>query len=230
MPKIGDALKKAVELKPQETQEDRSRSKPSSALMNANRRRIFQHLCSNPCSDLGGIVSALEISRSSVKWHLECLVEAEYVTVFRDGSVRAYSPAGMISQANAYAFYLLARKDCAGIFAEVLGSPGTDVGSLSHNTGRSLVKARGCLKRLREAGLVSRVMDGRHARYFPTDRLPEMLREEKRGYKEFTRMLVARLTSEHLKPRVSELKGVGVAVEITMLGRAERIHIPYLNL
>ena len=91
MPKIGDALKKAVEVKPQEV-EDTSRARLSSALMNANRRKIFQFLITHPCSNTSQIAETLELSRSTISWHLDYLVKSGYVDFHVDSKKKIFYP------------------------------------------------------------------------------------------------------------------------------------------
>jgi len=226
MPNIGDALKKAVELKPSDAAEDTTGSRPTSALMNAGRRHIFQYLCAHPCSGQADIVTGLVSTRSSVAWHLDKLIEAEYIVIFEFMGKTTYCPNGMVSVRNMPLFAVLASKDCLAMYRAILANPGSDKVMLGRATAESPAKVGRCMKWLLETGLIVSIRDGRHARYFPTERSRDALREERPVYKEFVRRLVKRLRDEHLKPNVNELKGAGVVIEIAVLGRTERIEIP----
>ena len=129
MPKIGDALKKAVEIKPKE-EEDTSRAKPSSALMNANRRKIFQYLLKQPCTNAGQIAKALELSRSTVSWHLDYLVKSGYVDSHIDNKKKIFCPSGLISRKRIVVFSLLNQPAGMLIYRAVVREPGQDPGML----------------------------------------------------------------------------------------------------
>ena len=97
---------------------------------------------------------------------------------------------------------------------------------LRNESGISPGRLNTCLKNLLETALISRVMDGRHARYFPTDRYKGVIEEEKSTFKEFVRILLRKMTEEHLKPEIYDMKGIDIVIEITILGQKERIKIP----
>lgn len=227
MPKIGDALKRAVELKPEEGSADGSRARPAGALMNANRLRIFRYLCALPCSDMGAIASGTGMSRSSASWHVAVLLEAEYIAAFEHDAKTVYCPKGLVSARNMPLFTVLAREDCRALYGAVLARQGSDREALRAASGQGPQKADRCIAALLEAGLVSRIRDGRHARHFPTGRMTEAVAEERRVAKDFIRRLMERLKQEHMRPEVTELKGVGVVITLDALGRAERIEIPF---
>jgi DNA-binding transcriptional ArsR family regulator len=227
MAKIGDALKRAVETRPEDGADTTSGARPSSALMNANRRRIFQFLCSRPCSDLSATSAGVGLSRSSVSWHMDALVEADYLTVFMRSGRPRYCPSGLVSPANMALFAALAEDGCGAVLTTVTVTPGMDRAMLASATGMGSAKVGRCVSSLLEVGLLARVRDGRHARYFPTDRLEAAMPAERRALKEFVRRLVRRLAAEHLRPDVTEMKGADVVITLGILGRTERLEIPF---
>ncbi|MBA3046318.1 MAG: hypothetical protein KKH41_09690 [Candidatus Thermoplasmatota archaeon] len=226
MPKIGDALKTAVEIRPSDAVVQQKRAKPTSVLMNSNRRRIFQHLCRNPCDRLGAIANATAMSRSSAKWHLDTLVKSDYVQEFLIDGEPHFCPRGMISGGNLLLFSVLANRKNLAIYRAVLQNPGSDAGILSSSTNMSMSMVRGCLGRMLDMGLLTRTVDGRYIRFFPTERYNEAVREEIAARGKFVRVLLKRLSSEHLKPDFDDLKGPDMTITITLLGQKDTIVIP----
>ncbi len=226
MPKLGDALKKAVEVKPQE-EEDMSRARPSSALMNANRRKIFQFLLKQPCSNITQVAKALELSRSTISWHLDYLVKSEYVDSHVDSKKKIFYPSGLISRKSIVVFSLLNQPASLLIYRAIVREPGQDPGMLKEKVESSSSHVSEILKKMLAAGLISSIRDGRYVRYFPTDGYSQIVNEDLSSQKEFLRKLIVKMNTEHLKPYVNELKGGGVNIQFKVPGQIAKIEIPY---
>ena len=226
MPKIGDALKKAVEIKPQQD-EDKSRARSSSALMNLNRRRIFQHLCMNPCSGIGQISKSLDMSRSTASWHMEHLIKSGYIEAIIYDKKRFFCPSGQISRKSMVIFSLLNQPTSMSIYRAILNEPGLDPGTLKERVNSSSSHISNILKRMLAAGLITSIKDGRHVRYFPTDRYTHIIKEDTSSQKEFLRKLIKKMSKEHLRPEVNELKGGVVIIMIKTPNQTSRIQIPF---
>ncbi|MCK5024360.1 MAG: ArsR family transcriptional regulator [Thermoplasmata archaeon] len=226
MPKLGDALKKAVEVKPQE-EEDVSRVRPSSALMNANRRKIFQYLLERPCTSTGQIAKALELSRSTISWHLDYLVKAGYVDSHVDSKKKIFCPSGLISKKCIVVFSLLNQPAILSIYRTIVREPGQDHGMLREKVEYSHSHISEILKKMLAVGLISSIRDGRHVRYFPTDGYFQIVNEDISSQKEFLRKLIIKMNAEHLRPEVNELKGGGINILFKVPGQIARIEIPY---
>ena len=226
MPKIGDALKRAVEIKPEEAAWQGKRGGVFSALMNPNRRKIFKFLCRHPCSGMRRICIDAGLSRPSVKWHLDVLSESGYIQEFIDGKKPVYCPAGLVSASNMHLFRLLAREDCASVYSHILAMPGGSSRDIRLGSRLSQAKVHNCMVSLIESGLATTVRDGRHTRYYPTGKLEQAAAEEKKVRKEFIRTLIARLDKEHMRPEVGGLKGPETVISISALGQKDSISIP----
>lgn len=226
MPKIGDALKKAVEVKPQE-EEDTSRARPSSALMNANRRKIFQYLLKQPCTNAGQIAKALEVSRSTISWHLDYLVKSGYIDSHIDNKKKIFCPSGLISKKSIVVFSLLNQPASMLIYRAIVKEPGQDPGMLKEKIEASRSHISDLLKKMLAVGLISSIRDGRHVRYFPTEGYSQIVNEDISSQKEFLRKLILKMNTEHLRPEVNELKGGGVIIQFKAPGQIARIEIPY---
>lgn len=225
MPKIGDALKNVVEMKPREKASE-SRARASSPLMNENRRRIFQYLCTNPCSAQGRISRALDISRPTVSWHLDQLIKSGYLTTYLDGNRRLFSPPGLLSEKSMTIFSILNEPAGMGIYRAILYEPGLDPATLKGIIESSPGRISRLLERMLAADLLISVRDGRHIRYFPGQGHVKAAKEDAMSRKEFLRRLMARMDREHLRPEMNELKGSAAIISISLSGHIQRIQIP----
>jgi DNA-binding transcriptional ArsR family regulator len=222
--KLGDALKRAVETKPTKTAID-DRGRASSTLMNDNRRQVFKHLCLHPCSTVGETASALTISRATVNWHLKVLLEANYVEGHKVYGRYVFCPKQMIQSGKALTAYSLLRtRACSEVFTAVVERPGSDAKQLAKAAEHESVTVS--LARLENVGLISSVRDGRHVRYFPTNHLGELILKQKKVVVAFQRALIQRLESEHLSPKVTEMRGGGLVIGLKIGDRADEIKIP----
>ena len=226
MVKIGDAFKKAVETEPPITEDTESKSKASSVLMNSNRRKIFQFLCFRPCSSISIMAAELNLSRVTITWHVEALLEAGYLEDVKCKNRVVYCPRGMISSGNAMTITTVLGNDlCRKVYKVILESNGADVNSLKGTLRLSSVTPS--LRRLEDVGLISSVRDGRHKRFFPTMLLEEIIGKEGARSKAFRRSLVRRMENEHLRPEIMEIKGGGLVIMIKLFGQAEEIEVPF---
>ena len=226
MPKIGDALKKAVEVKPQE-EEDTSRNRSSSALMNENRRKIYQYLLKQPCTNTGQIAKALELSRSTISWHLKYLAESGYVDSYVDSKKIIFCPSGLISKKSIVIFSLLNQPASMSIYRNIVKEPGQNPSMLKEKVEVSQSHISEIIKKLLSAGLITSVRDGRHVRYFPTGDYLQIVSDDISSQKEFLRKLMKKMNIEHLRPELNELKGGGVNIEFKVSGQVVKIEIPY---
>jgi len=225
MPKIGRALKSVVELESLAGTADRTRSRPSSPLMNPNRRKVFQYICLHPCSGVEAIASGTGLSRSSVLWHLGHLMDSGYAERFQDKSI-VYGPAGFVQPGSVRLFSALAKRNCMSVFSSVLSNPGSDIKLLAEGLGLPAGQVRGRVKELALAGLVIRVMDGRHARYFPTERYEDLLSELRARSKHLIRRLMRKLADEHLRPEIKDMKRDNAVIVLNIMGKEETLEIP----
>ena len=80
MEKLGGALKRAVEDKPPDAEEEFKKRKEASVLINDTRRNIFQILCNYPGITVARLMTDLSVSRPTVTWHLRVLEEFMHVS------------------------------------------------------------------------------------------------------------------------------------------------------
>lgn len=226
MPKMGDALKRAVAVVPLQKEKEDPPKRVVSALMNPTRRRIFEFLCHHPFSGVGAIASEMSKSRATVHWHIKSLIVAEYLECFEYNTKTFFYPKDMVSsEKNREIIMTIADINCNLLFKHIIEKPGVDKIMLSEFENLKSLTAN--LKRLTDVGLISPVKDGRHIRYFPTDLLEDTIKSEVPRLKAFRRSLIKRVQNEHLQPRVKEIKGRHFVIILDILGKTENMEIPY---
>ena len=227
MVKLGDALKRAVEIKPESPEATDERIRLSSVLMHPNRRRMFQFLCLHPCSCITDMTTGLSLSRATITWHLKVLVDADYVEAYRSKNRHFFCPKNMIPRGEAMNIAAVLRNPLSGrVLNEIIGQPGSDVKDLGLAIqGRS--PFTGILRELEQVGLIISVKDGRHLRYYPSGKLEKLRTKETKMMRMFQRSLIQRLEREQLQPEISEIKGEGLVISIRFLGQVEDIRMPY---
>lgn len=224
---IGDALKKAVEVSPPQVSQTARPSRVDSVLMNFNRRRIFQQLCLRPCMVLNDIARTLDVSRATASWHIKILVNNDYVEAYNIYGKDRYAPRGMLKRGEpAILLSLLNDARCAPIYTIVKDMPGRDSKALGEMI-ENRYPVGPCLRKLEKGGLVSSVKDGRHVRYFPTDKIGGIARYERARMKGFQSTLVKRLEAEHLNPQIMDIKGGNLVIKLRALGNDENLIIPH---
>jgi predicted transcriptional regulator len=199
--KMGEALKEVVgEVTDAATETKR---RPVSVLMNPNRQRIFQFLCSYPCSHQKRIASRLELSNPTVRWHLQKLIRSGYVKDKVVAGRSIYYPAEMISGDKVIeAFYWMGNRDVNLIFRTVLEHQGCTIQDLMDALDGGRSKIRSALATLEKLGMIVHVIDGRFKRYFPTDKVSAIEGENRKRLRQFKRFLMKKLESDRLNPEV----------------------------
>src|SRR3972149_1847892 len=102
------------------------------ALMNSNRRRVFEYVAWRPCATTGEVARALEVSDPTAAWHLRKLVEAGYVQPMRQGRRVVFHAASLgLEATEAAGLAALSEADAASILPFVLATPGLPPAALS---------------------------------------------------------------------------------------------------
>ena len=227
MKKIGDALKKAVEVKLPESDTDPLKRKRASAILNKNRKDIYQALCLRPCITVSQLCEELTLSRPTINWHLTNLEEAGYIETRSFFNCTIFYPSGMLgSEESKKALCLLNDILTNKVYKQILQDPGMNTRALNEvlGTQKSL---RITLDKLQKCELITTLRDGRHLRYYPTTKLQGLVKSERRSQKIFRGALVKRLEKEFMRPEIKEIKGRGLVITIHFGKTEERLEIPY---
>jgi len=222
--RLGDALKAAVS----EGYEPSEGSAARSALMNENRRRVFEYLAWHPCATVGEVADALAVSDPTAAWHLAKLVEAGYAQPVQAPS-RSFCAAGLnLQEAEVSVLAALARGDAPRALALVLTTPGLTAGQLAAKMERR--SARRVLQELADAGLLVAVVDGRFRRFYPGGAVSAIERNASRRLRDFRRRLLRRLEQDRLAPELRMAPGDAVEIDLHFGDDRATLRLPTASL
>ncbi len=223
--KLGEALKSVVGEGYGEA--DEKKGKMESVLMNPNRQQIFQFLIFHPCCNLRKISSELLMSPPTVKWHLDKLMAGGYVSSAVVSSRRIFYPTMMIPEGEMISILEAMNKDRIGLtFLSIVENQGSTQGDISKIMGISTQSVRGYISALENLGLVTTIVDGRHKRYFPSDKLKTMEKTMRKRIRNFRKYLMKKLAEDKLNPSVDLSRRREVEISIHVSSRKATIKIP----
>jgi len=195
---LGKALEDALQGK----EEKRPKKGIKSVLSSPVRRQIYQYLTLHPGAYLSLISKDLLISIHTLEWHLNKLRAADYIEEERIGGYRIYFPTHLVDKNEIMPLHLLHRENHRLIFSCILHHPGMSMKECSENCGLSVSSAVTAIKDLKTENLITAVEDGRFRRYFPSDRLQELITYGKERQESFLKWLMERLHEEGLEPEI----------------------------
>jgi len=221
---LGEALRAVVT---QEAEAPPVHSAGESVLMSPPRQRVFEYLCSRPCSTPAQIARALGLSAPTVQWHLVKLRRAEYLLELGAGRSRLFFPAGLPLDARDLSV-LSTLHGLGGwpILAATLARPGLTLRQLADATGLGLGAARVQTRRLSGSGLLVVVVDGRYRRFYPGPEVSRLDRESRRKLRAFRTTLLRRLERDRLGPTTRLSRGREAELELHVGDRTHRLRLP----
>ncbi len=190
---LGKALASALE-DPEEKRAEHGTSKH--IFLNGHRREIFSKLTMTPCIGAPQISSELGLGQSTVRWHLDALVESGYVSEKRLGRKRVYYPQGLVIPGEVEFFSTLNQSRYSEILFSVIQGNGLTQKEIAQSTGDSRQTASKILGRLEAMELVTSVADGSNTRYYATKLLPDKAQEFYRHSKGFAEFIIKKLAME----------------------------------
>lgn len=222
--KMGEALKAIVGEGTDKKAEEKKG--PVSVLMNENRLRIFQFLCLFPCSYQRRISEGLNLSYPTVAWHLQKLREAGYVQEKVLGGRRVYVPPGMVCEDALQVLALLNKPGYSALFLIAAKEPGLSAGDISSSVHLGKENCRNRLRELEKVRLISSITDGKYRRYFPTDKLEELSKKNRKSLRQFKKMLRKMLEQDRLSPQVTLSRSREAEISFRIGRRSRRLFIP----
>ena len=223
--KLGAALKAVVS----EEYGSESKGAAESALMNENRRKVFEYVAWHPGCSPGEIARALSVSGPTASWHLGKLVAAGYATGPLRGRNRRFSAAGMnFTESEMSALSALADSTANRIFLDTLATPGLTGAQLASKGRRG--GAHRAIRQLVDADLLVTVEDGRFRRYYPGPAADVLEKGAVKRLREFRKRLVRRLQVDRLAPEVRAAPGDVVEIDLHFGGEHTTIRLPASSL
>lgn len=207
--RLGAALKAVVS----ETYEAEEGGTAGSAMMNENRRRVFEYLAWHPCCTAAEVARALEVSRPTAAWHLRKLVDAGYAMGVPQTRHARYSAAGLgLADSETATLSVLADSAASRVLATTMDTPGLTGPQLARRLGlRGVPRA---IRNLVAAQVLVSVVDGRYRRYYPGVAAPALEKNAAKRLREFRRRLLRRLEAERLSPQMRAAPGDVVEVDV----------------
>jgi len=223
--RLGSALKAVVS----EVYEAEPRTAAKSALMNENRRRVFEYLAWHPCCTTAEVARALSVSGPTAAWHLAKLVEAGYAIGISRGRDRQYCAAGMgLADAETATLAALADPGASRVFLEAIATPGLTAAQLARKVG--VGNARRAIRDLVAANLLVAVEDGRYRRYYPGEAASSLEKNAARRLREFRKRLLRRIEADRLSPEVRAAPGDVVEIDVRFGGERATMRLPGTSL
>ena len=140
------------------------RIRPNAALENETRKTIFEAVCQNPGLGVHAIAEAANVSYSTATYHLERLVAAGMLVMTPDGNKLCYyKNGGAFTETERKILPILKNEEAAKLLDAILDTPGTYRAALAEKLGVTATTINWHLKRLRDAGLVRELRQGRNA-------------------------------------------------------------------
>ena len=193
---LGKALESALSRK-----EVEKRQAPAAMpLLNVHRRRVFEYLCLRPFQTSGRIALDLKYSPSSVSWHLRRLAAAGYITHHSDGKV--YYPRNFVDPEDSEIFIVLHGPKRRELLNLIINSPGISQVEAAKTIGISRQTAGKIALSYQVLGLLTKVQDGRFARWYPTDKLREKQEAQNAKSRAFVEWFLKKLEDEGQSPEM----------------------------
>ena len=165
---------------------------------NPQRRRVFQYLCVHPCGSLFEAARALALSPATVRFHVQRLLKADYLT----SSTHGIYPAGFLDADDVLMFEAARSSATRRVLAAVYARPGSALSELANFVGMTRQTVASLFGVFEALGVVARVSDGRFLRVYPTKALDERQERHRRRARQFADSFVQRLAADDEKPEV----------------------------
>ncbi|MFQ6060623.1 MAG: winged helix-turn-helix transcriptional regulator [Thermoplasmata archaeon] len=223
--RMGEALKSVVGQGYGEGEERKGR--PESVLMNPNRQRIFQFLIFHPCSRMRKVAEELRMSPPTVKWHLDKLKAGGYVDSALVSNRKVFYPKRMVTGGEAVKILEVVNRDRIGLtFLAIVENQGSTQADVARALGVSTQSARSYIATLEDVGLVTTIVDGKHRRYFPTEKLKRMEKSMRKRVRSFRNFLVKKLKDDRLNPSIDLSRRREAEITISVSKKKGKIRIP----
>ncbi|UCH88875.1 MAG: winged helix-turn-helix transcriptional regulator [Thermoplasmata archaeon] len=171
-----------------------------SLLFNSTRQRILQHLCAHPCDNLTQISRKINISLPTAKFHLDKLGDNGYVISKQLGKKQVFYLVDMVSDDIVEILAVLNEEMVNKIYKKIQEMPGISQKELCETWDISHQGISRYLKKMLDLELIREMKTGRYVRYFTTDLLTRLEKENKARLRGFKKIILHTLKKEGLKP------------------------------
>ncbi len=223
---VGKALESAIK-EPDNIKRPGGISENARIFDNKIRRNIFSLLTFHPCLGLKDISDILNVSDTTVKWHIGKLVASGFLVERKLGRKRSMWPEGQIDDEDVNIFCVLSSKKTKALFIKIINEPGMTQKEYAQDFEMTHQGLSIMVNKLINIGLVSVMNEGTHTRYYPTRLLAEMSESKYDRTKAFRDFIIEKLRSGGEDPKVIKSSNDRLILEI---GQKSEIHVMDIGL
>ena len=223
---VGKALESAIK-EPETTTRPGGSSEDARTFGNHVRRSFFSILTFHPCMGINDIADSLEVSNSTVKWHLEKLVASGYLVERHFGRKRAFWPEGQLMDEDIQVFCILSSNNTRRLLINMIRTPGLTQKEYSKEFGMTHQGIATMAAKLESSGLAKVMVEGIHTRYYPTKLLAELSEARYEHTKAFREFIIEKLKKNGEMPKMVKSSGNRLLLEI---GPKNDLHIIEIGL
>ncbi len=182
-----------------------AKEKRMSLLMHPLRRNIYKLICESPGAYFFQLASELSAAHGTLSWHLKMLGRAGLIQTMKFGGKRIYYPKVLRSAQVETAYVALKSKTARKIFSYILNNEGCHQLAIAESLKIHHDTVRWHASKLRKAGLIDVMREGRRIRYYVGDMGQKIVEGSLNLITEsFIRFLCDKLEEDCLHPEVIE--------------------------
>jgi DNA-binding transcriptional ArsR family regulator len=182
-----------------------TKEKRMSLLMHPLRRNIYKLICESPGAYFFELASELSAPHGTLSWHLKMLGRAGLIQSMKFGGKRIYYPKVLRSAQVESAYVALKSETARKIFSYILNNEGCHQLEIADNLEIHHDTVRWHASKLRKAGLIDVMREGRRIRYYVGDMGGKLVEGSLNLITEsFIRFLCEKLEEDCLHPEVIE--------------------------
>jgi DNA-binding MarR family transcriptional regulator len=159
---------------------------------------------------------ALNIKPPSAKWHLDKLVENNFINMRKTYGKTVFYPSNMIDDDDVELLAMLNDEHIKLTFLCIRDNPGITQKKLSNLLKTSHQTVILHASRLERLGFIASIEDGKFRRYYPTNKIQRKSEAYLKRIREFREHILKTLKKDGVKPRLIRSTDKGIIIEITV--------------
>jgi DNA-binding transcriptional ArsR family regulator len=168
-------------------------------IFSGNRRRILQTLYILPASSVSRISREVGLTPNTVKWHLNALKKAEFISEDRVDNKAVFYPCNYLDRSEILLLTVLSDESSSRIFREVYEKPGLTQKEIKNALGLTQNTTGYFLRKLTHIGAIDEIQNGKFKHYYPSKNVIKRFEERKARSQELAYMLIQRLKSSGIE-------------------------------
>ncbi len=198
-----------------------------SPMLNPVRRRIFEFVCRFPGTSPSQTAQALGFSLSTLRWHLEKLMEGEFLEVTRLGRKMGIYPPALVPREHCDLLIILNGRMERSIMSFIVRTKGCTQSDVIEKVGEPQQNIQSHLKKLEKYEIVMVLKDGRYRRYYPGPILDELDKIVQRRGKNFRADFLEKIKKGGIDLKVQLFSRTRMIVELSSGRERSAMVIPF---